>query len=219
MTYSTANKLAVIFDYNGTMVFDYEINKQAWLKLAEKLGKLETFNYEQLNGLNNLKTLEVMTGSQDKEYLTKLSEEKEVIYRNIARKSSSYKLVPGLEDLLDNLKENKIPFKIATASIKANVDFYYSYLRLDRWFEREDIVYDTGEYPSKAAMIKEAAKREKVSLNDLVIFDDSLVALRSIKKLGVKKIYALNPKGIDIEKEKLADRVIRDYTGITLAEL
>ena len=71
----------------------------------------------------------------------------------------------------------------------------------------------------KAAMIKEAAKREKVSLNDLVIFDDSLVALRSIKKLGVKKIYALNPKGIDIEKEKLADRVIRDYTGITLAEL
>ena len=69
MTYSTANKLAVIFDYNGTMVFDYEINKQAWLKLAEKLGKLDSFNYEQLNGLNNVKTLEVMTGSDDLEYL------------------------------------------------------------------------------------------------------------------------------------------------------
>lgn len=219
MTYSTANKLAVIFDYNGTMVFDYEINKQAWLKLAEKLGKLDSFNYEQLNGLNNVKTLEVMTGSDDLEYLRSLSEEKEVIYRSIARKSSEYKLVPGLEDLLTELKENKIPCKIATASIKANVDFYYSYLRLNRWFEREDIVYDTGEYPSKAAMIKETVKRAKVSLNDCVIFDDSLVALRSIKDLGVKKIYALNPKGIDIEKEKLADRVIRDYTGITLDQL
>ena len=219
MTYSTANKLAVIFDYNGTMVFDYEINKQAWLKLAEKLGKLDSFNYEQLNGLNNVKTLEVMTGSKDLTYLNSLSAQKEVIYRNIARKSSGYKLVPGLEELLDNLKENKIPLMIATASIKANVDFYYSYLKLNRWFEREDIIYDTGEYPSKAAMIQEAVKQTQVSLPDCVIFDDSLVALRSIKDLGVKKIYALNPKGIDIEKEKLADRVIRDYRGITLAEL
>lgn len=219
MTYSTANKLAVIFDYNGTMVFDYEINKQAWLKLAEKLGKLNSFNYEQLNGLNNVKTLEVMTGNKDLTYLNSLSAQKEVIYRNIARKSSGYKLVPGLEELLDNLKENKIPLMIATASIKANVDFYYSYLKLNRWFEREDIIYDTGEYSSKAAMIKEAVKLTKVSLSDCVIFDDSLVALRSIKDLGVKKIYALNPKGIDIEKEKLADRVIRDYKGITLEEL
>ena len=219
MTYSTANKLAVIFDYNGTMVFDYEINKQAWLKLAEKLGKLDSFNYEQLNGLNNVKTLEVMTGSKDLTYLNSLSAQKEVIYRNIARKSSGYKLVVGLEELLDNLKENKIPLMIATASIKANVDFYYSYLKLNRWFEREDIIYDTGEYPSKAAMIQEAVKQTQVSLSDCVIFDDSLVALRSIKDLGVKKIYALNPKGIDIEKEKLADRVIRDYRGITLADL
>lgn len=46
-----------------------------------------------------------------------MGEEKEVIYRNLCLDDrDNFKLAKGIEELLDYLKENNIPFTIATAS-------------------------------------------------------------------------------------------------------
>ena len=55
------------------------------------------------------------------------------------------------------MKEKDIPFTIASASIKENIDFFIESFGLDRWIKPEDIVYDDGTYENKIAMFHKAA--------------------------------------------------------------
>ena len=42
---------------------------------------------------------------------------------------------------LNELKEENIPYILASASIKENIDFYFETFALERWFEKENTVY------------------------------------------------------------------------------
>ena len=91
------------------------------------------------------------------------------------------------------MKEKDIPFTIASASIKENIDFFIESFGLDRWIKPEDIVYDDGTYENKIAMFHKAA--------DVIGIDmkDSDVSLRT-------NLVTLSDKG-----EPFADKVIEDY--------
>ena len=50
-------------------------------------------------------------------------------------------------------KEN-IPFTIASASIKPNIDFFVESFELAKWFDPEKIVYDDGSFANKVKMFQ-----------------------------------------------------------------
>lgn len=58
-------------------------------------------------------------------------------------------LAPGAPDFLDFLQERKVPFTIATASDKENVDFYFEHLGIGKWFDYDRIVYNNGQIKGK----------------------------------------------------------------------
>ena len=60
-------------------------------------------------------------------------------------------LVPGVPAFFDLLKEKGIPFTIASASIKENIDFFVEHYHLDRWIDPATIRYDDGTYSDKRA--------------------------------------------------------------------
>ena len=45
---------------------------------------------------------------------------------------------------------------ICSASIKANIDFFFEVFNLARWFMYEKVVYDDGSYPDKIRMYQQA---------------------------------------------------------------
>lgn len=80
----------------------------------------------------------------------RLMAEKEEIYRELCLKDRErFHLAPGAVELLDWIKERRIPRTIATASEIVNVTFFIRSFGLERWFDPEKIVYDDGTLPGK----------------------------------------------------------------------
>ena len=126
----------LIFDFNGVLFLDESIQRESWRSFASQFRE-ETLSNEEIDihvhGRNGKHTLEYILGYPTTQIETdRLIEQKEVIYRQMCLDlGDSFTLSPGAVDLLDNLVKHNIPFTIATASRKNNVDFFVTYLRLD----------------------------------------------------------------------------------------
>ena len=126
-------------------------------------------------------------------------------------------LVAGLEDFLNMLQQRGIPFGLASASIKDNIDFFFETYALGRWFRKEDIVYDDGTYADKGAMHLEAARRLNVALSDCLVIEDSPSSIRHARENGAGRIVAITgDSGVTAESCPGADHYIQDFTGFDI---
>jgi len=124
--------------------------------------------------------------------------EKEGIYQQICRNEALW-LAPGVENYLNFLNKNKIPFTIATASGAENIDFYFDYLPLEQWFDRNLIVYNNGTFPGKPEpdIFLIAAQKLKLPIEDTIIFEDSFSGIQAAERARAGKIVIVNSSGND----------------------
>lgn len=217
----------IIFDFNGTMVKDTPFHNKAWGKLgSELLGRPITG--EELNRYGHGKTnrqiiSSIIDDSLDDDELDKISKKKESYYREIAASDPEYKLVDGLESFLDILKESGIRMNLASASIKENIDFFYDYFDLGRWFDYDKIIYDNGKYEDKLQMYIKSIQIINGDPAKTTIFDDSLsgvdcaVKIEKLKHLIV--ICEESRRNMFIKSEKKIDFFINDYNDKRLIEM
>lgn len=211
----------IIFDYNGTLVFDDEYNREAWrITYKEITGKSSEDYFEftkRSNGNMNYPYLEAIFKENNlpytKELLLKWSHHKEEIYHRLVKEKNNYKLVNGAEEFLYYIKEKKIPINIATASIKYNVDFYFDELNLYRWFDKKIVGHDDGISNTKEEMYKYAAKNINVKIEDCLIIEDSKIAMHQALDAGCKKIIQMNKNKHHVELKEIIQKV-NDYTEI-----
>ncbi|MDO4499932.1 MAG: HAD family phosphatase [Erysipelotrichaceae bacterium] len=203
---------AAIFDFNGTLINDDDLNYKSWKKTYEMiLGTEEGFKdvvNEILSVKNdiNIKKLFAMKGIEaDRQMMDEWSHQKETFYHEITLEEKRDQLIEGAEELLNYLKENNIPVMMATASIKYNVDFYFDVYKLDKWFNKDTIVYDDLSYADKKEMYLEALRRLNLSGEDVILFDDSHHSLTNGIKAGIKTVVRLNP----MHKPKMANPEIK----------
>ena len=64
-----------------------------------------------------------------------------------------------MEEYFKWLKKNDIPYTIASASIRENIDFFRKSFDLDDYIEPSKLVYDDGSYGDKIQMFLDAAKK------------------------------------------------------------
>ena len=141
------------------------------------------------------------------------SEKKEELYRIACMDNPEIThLVKGTHAFLQLLREKGIPFGLASASIKANIDFFFDTFDLGRWFKREDVVYDDGTYPNKGAMHLEAARRLGVTMADCMVIEDSLSSIRQARENGAGCIVAVGTTATESQLAGLADHWIADFT-------
>jgi len=191
----------IAFDFNGTMVFDSHLHEQAWVGMIQKYNKEvtdeEIINY--IHGRTNKVILPHFLGELPQEKLQELSDEKEKVYQAEVRREQ-LKLVAGTEELLDELTERNIPFTIATASPKINVDFYFDYFELGRWFNQEEIVYDDGTFPGKPApdIYQKAAENLGFKPEDCIVIEDAVTGIQAANRAGIGKVFVM----IDSEEKR-----------------
>ena len=211
----------VIFDFNGTMFLDSPLHERAWIDMAKKLRQeplgIEEF-YDNLQGRTNLQIISYLLGytpSDDK--LNAIVEEKELLYRTRCQAPDGlHTLAPGVESFLDQLKPTGIPFTIATGSYITNVEFYFSHLHLDRWFDFDKVVYDDGTYPGKPEpdIFLKAAVKIGVKPVDCLVFEDSYAGIRSALAAGVGRIVTVEPT-LDADKVEKMGSVYSMRPGFT----
>ncbi len=198
----------VIFDFNGTLFFDNPKHILAWSKISMEIrghGISEEELHEHINGVPNNKVVEYMfDGKCSLEQMEKYSELKEQYYREFCKQDEeSFHLVEGAEEFFDYLKEKEIPFTIASASIKPNIDFFVESFHLDRWIDPNLIVYDDGSYENKVAMFKKAADNIGVDITQTMIIEDSMSGILNAYKAGCEHIVVMDSANKKEEYEKL----------------
>lgn len=187
-----------IFDFNGVLFWDQEIQERAWCQFAEEAFGT-TLNHEMMvihvHGRNNQHTLEFLAGSKLADFqIAHLSARKESIYRGLCSAlGGEFKLSPGSKGVLDELATRGIPRTIATASGKENLDFFYEKLRLENWFDRHLIVFDDGLRPGKPApdIYLQAVRMIGLTPSRCVVVEDSLVGIQAAHAAGIGYVIAL----------------------------
>ena len=179
----------VIFDFNGTLFFDDDKHVAAWNQISEEirgLGITPKELHENINGVPNQQTITFLSGGtytpEQEEFY---SQKKEAVYREKCLEyKKNFHLVDGSEEYFDYLKEQNIPFTIATASIKPNVDFFIDSFHLDRWIPRKNFIYDDGTYENKVAMFQDACRILGSDPEHSLIFEDSGSGIRNAYESG-----------------------------------
>ena len=208
-----------IFDFNGTMMFDGDIQNNSWRKYLEtKINRpiLEDEFQKYVHGKNIIDAFKYFLNIEcSPEEALKIGEEKEVIYRKMCLESPNFKLAVGLIDFLGYLKEKRIDRNIATASAFPNVKFFFDHLDLDNWFDINNVAYNDGIIPGKPdpSIFLLAAKNINVDIQGSIIFEDSYSGIEAAKRAGAKKIVVVDSmKNNYVEKNNML--VIKDFREI-----
>lgn len=181
----------VIFDFNGTLFFDSIYHLQVFNELHLQItGKPLTMQEMESTyaGKPNIEIFKMMSNNTySNETCEQLSKQKEAMYRTLVKESKDAKLCRGSETVFDLLKEKNIPFTIASASIKENIDFFIETFHLDKWINPSTIVYDDGTYVNKVKMFEKA--KENLGIKDhVVICEDSLSGIQCADEVGASII-------------------------------
>lgn len=202
----------VIFDFNGTLLFDSDYHFLTFQQLKKEITGSDLTLEEmesKYSGKPNVEIFKEMSqGSFSKEECERYSQKKECLYRELLKKSDA-SLCDGAEEMFSLLNEHHIPFTIASASIKENIDFFVEMFHLDQWMDHEKIVYDDGSYINKIEMFQDAKRKIGVKDN-VLIFEDSLsgidcaahvgASLIVIHRENLEKYYSLYPSIIKTVK-------------------
>ena len=191
-----ANKVkGILFDFNGTMVFDGPEHKKAWSVFSQKYrGKpISDDEINHMHGRTNKNIIELLLKNQvNAKENAQLSKDKEALYREICKsEGDAYHLVDGLEALLNELKDRNIPMTICSASIKENIDFFIERFQLSRWFDIDKIVYDDGTHTNKITMFQNGASAIQVPIEECLIIEDSLSGIQFAHAVHAAQIIAI----------------------------
>lgn len=188
----------IIFDFNGTLLFDSEKHQQAWREYSRLL-RGEAFTDEEMRsymfGRTNEDIIAYAIGrTPEPELVERLASEKEALYRDMCRKDlENFHLAPHAIELLNFLCENNIPHTIATMSEIDNVNFYFEELHLAKWFDFEKVVYDNGLIPGKPEpdIYEIAAQKIGLAPSDCIVIEDAISGLEAAHKAGIGEIIAI----------------------------
>lgn len=195
----------LVFDFNGTLVWDTPYHNQAFDIFLEK-HNIKLTDQEKTIKIHGKTNPDIMRGlfgrELDNEEIARFSIEKETIYQQLV--ISDLHFANGAENLFNFLKSKNIPFCIATSSDLYNVEFYFRHLNLQRWFSPDHVIYNDGTLKGKPEpdIFLRAAAKLQLSPCELVIFEDSKAGVVAAENAGAGKIYIVNSINDDFSEFK-----------------
>ncbi|MDY0287308.1 MAG: HAD family phosphatase [Sphaerochaeta sp.] len=221
-------KQAIIFDFNGTIFWDSEINFIAWDNCIRRWRgtPYSREEYHLLNGRTSLETLEALFGDllQQEERVIRCAEKSTEYFKVLNKMKDSVSLAPGLEDLLSELVRRSVKLAIATSAPPQSMVEYEKIFSLSRFFDSKNIVPNDGTIKSKPApdIFLHAIGTLGCRAEECVVFEDTESGILSAHRANVGKIIAVASNGADIEtlqnmKEKAY--IITDFSHIDINEI
>ena len=191
----------VIFDFNGTLFWDTKLHNKAWDIFLTKynLHLSDEDKFLKMHGKNNKDIfLSIFDKPLSDDEIQSFILEKEDLYQELCLQTEM-PLAPGASDFLDFLKENNIPFTIATASGKENLDFYFKHLPLTKWFDYDKVVYNNGKIKGKPDPQIYQIAMSVINKNpeDIIIFEDAIAGLQAARNAKAGKIIVVDSNDDD----------------------
>ncbi len=211
-------KKGVIFDFNGTLLWDTHLHNRAWNTFLEKHGfsLSDEEKHQRIHGRLNSEILTDLFGDDlaDGE-IHRYTLEKEYEYQRLCIEQN-LSLADGVVSLFESLKKRGIPFVIATASGIENIEFYRKRFDLDKWFLQEHIIYNDGTMRGKPCpdLFRKALSTLGLRGEDTVIFEDSISGIKAAEAVNASQIIIVNSNEEDYKEWKDKYPVITNYGEI-----
>lgn len=205
----------VLFDLDGVITDTAEFHYLAWQALGEKIGITfdKKFN-ENLKGVDRMESLEriLALGKKEKDYTSEekiaLATEKNDFYQTLIKKMTPENLLPGINDLLHDLKRHDI--KLGLASASKNAPFILERLQISNVF---DIIVDPNSLKQgKPApdIFLQGAKQLELKVSECIGIEDAYSGIEAIKAANMLAV-GVGEKSI-LEK---ADAVVENTSLLT----
>jgi len=200
------NERGVLFDFNGTLLFDTPLHYEAWKIISEEIrGNPFTKDefLQKINGMPNFKILKYLNPNVTEEEVQKYNEKKEDLYKKLLIESP-IKLAEGAIELFEYLKKHNIKYTIATSSDIENMKLFIKKYELQKWFDIDKIVYYDYTFKGKPCpdIYLIASKKIGVDIKNCIIFEDTKNGVMAGEAAGAYKIIGITSSN---SKEKMLE--------------
>jgi haloacid dehalogenase superfamily, subfamily IA, variant 3 with third motif having DD or ED len=211
----------IIFDFNGTLLWDNEENRKAWSDTAlfYRGRPLSDAEFTFINGKSDRAAASLILGEADEKALLDCENYKEALYKELCLKSG-ITLTDGAVPFIKSLREKDYRLSIASSAPKCNMDWYIPAFRLHDFFAPDAIIAGRTDIKGKPApdIFLLAAEAMGLDISRCVVFEDSLHGIAGARAAGASMIVAVACPGADIkETSKHADMVISGFRSTALS--
>ena len=190
---------ACIFDLDGVIVDTAKYHYLAWKELARGLGfDFTEKDNERLKGVSRMRSLDILLEIADlrldEETKLKYADQKNKRYVEYIIKMTPDEILPGVMDLLKELKSKKI--KAALGSASKNAMTILKQIDLIEYF---DVVIDgtkvSNAKPDPEVFLK-GAENLQVKPEECIVFEDAEAGIEAALNGGFKCIGIGSPKNL-----------------------
>lgn len=191
------NVKGLLFDFNGTLFFDSKMHIRIFQKYFAEHGKeapSAEYVVKNIFGRSNQQNYNEHFESKHPDDWKAFSNECNGNYRQYCiDHPEETVLTSGAYEMLDYLKENNIPYAIATGSGIDNVNFYFEHIGLGKWFSNDNLVYADGTYPGKPApdIWYLAAKKLGLEPSECAVFEDGTSGIIAAHAAGAASVICV----------------------------
>lgn len=184
------NLQAFIFDLDGVITDTAEYHFLAWKELANSLNiEFDRESNEELKGISRMESLELIlkSGGIDQtfngEEKLNLATKKNDYYKQLIENITAKDILPGIIELLQNIKQNKL--KIGLASASKNAPTVLERLELVDYFDAIVNVAEVKNGKPDPEIFLKAVEMLEVPVEDCVGVEDAEAGVRAIKSANM----------------------------------
>ena len=177
------------FDLDGVIADTARFHGQAWHQLADKVGTEWTPELaDSLKGVSRMDSLELIlkAGGHENDYTQEekeaLATEKNDHYIKLVETLTPADIIPGMKNLLDELKDNG--YHIVLASASKNAPKVLKYLQITDYFEGIVDPAKLSHGKPDPEIYSEAAKLMNLPANQVAGLEDAQAGVESINRAG-----------------------------------
>jgi beta-phosphoglucomutase len=212
--------MAFIFDLNGTMINDMDYHVKAWHRIFNELGANITLERmkEECYGKNYEVIERVMPGRFSDKEKEKMSYSKEEQYQREFR--PFLKLLPGLDEFLDQAKRENIPMAIGSAAITFNVDFVLDGLDIRHYFSAIVSADDVKNSKPNPETFLKCSMQLGVPAYECLVFEDAPKGVEAALNAGMKCVVITLQHGEhEFNRYPNVIKYAKDFVGLDPVEL
>ena len=211
---STPRSFGAIFDWDGVVIDSSTQHERSWDMLAEEIGEpLPENHFKQGFGKRNAVIIpEILGWTNDLDEVERLGRRKEELYRELV-KSDGLRALPGIRELLVELKTVEIPCVVGTSTERENLELAFRLLDLGDFFQGAVCSEDVSRGKPDPEVFLKAAAKAGGKPEHSVVFEDAHVGIEAGLAANMKVIaVATTHPAASLGKAHL---VCEDLSGIT----
>jgi beta-phosphoglucomutase len=208
---------AVIFDLDGVIVSTDEYHFQAWKRLADSLGiPFGRESNDRIRGVSRMESLEIVLEKSSKRYSLEekreLAERKNTYYRELLKRVTPSKILPGVSEMIKAVKDRGVKIAIGSSSKNAR-----AILRAVGLEDEFDVITD-GNHVTRSKPDPEvftiAARRLGFSPEECLVVEDAKAGVEAGLAAGMSVLAVGAAAG-----HPRATRSAKDLSSISVDEL